>query len=258
MLLSITDIAAISDKVHWSGSDSFTACCIAHDDSSPSMSVTQNGEMLLLHCHAGCSQDELLAAAGIRIKEGVSIPVQRPTEGSKRRCLGKYAADLWNAAGGGVPFHAYAQKKRITHAFKARRGIASGSLIGQLVDCVLVPGYDWDGNFIGVECINREGTKQSFGKKGVLVLGNPEQAAVIHVCEGWATAWAIGHLFPKPYACIVSFGKGRLDSVAAEAEQRYDKNILIHVEGSDNRDVWDLWINGEGEKYAQRVTNARK
>ena len=257
MLLSITDVAAISDKVHWSGRDSFTARCLGHKDRKPSMTVTQNGEMLLLHCHAGCTQDELLDAAGMKAREGHIVPTPPRPKRTQVSSTKDYALKLYAEAGDGVAGQGYAITKRITHEFGARRGLASGFLIGKQADCILAPNRDWDNNLIGVECINPEGVKQTFGSKGILILGHPEGADIIHICEGWATAWAVGHLFPRPYACIVTFGKSRLRPVAVEARKRFNKNILIHADGSDNRDVWDLWTDGEGEEYARRVTNAK-
>jgi len=39
------------------------ACCPAHDDSRPSLSITfGNNTKPLFHCHAGCSQERVLAA----------------------------------------------------------------------------------------------------------------------------------------------------------------------------------------------------
>ena len=36
------------------------ACCPAHEDSNPSLSLTQAGDMTLVHCHAGCAQEEVI------------------------------------------------------------------------------------------------------------------------------------------------------------------------------------------------------
>ena len=54
-------IARVLDKGRRSG-DSWVACCPAHDDAIPSLSVTDNpdGGAPLVHCHAGCSQDAVL------------------------------------------------------------------------------------------------------------------------------------------------------------------------------------------------------
>ena len=47
---------------------SFTACCPAHNDKSPSLAVreTQDGR-ILLHCFGGCSVEEVLGAVGMEI-----------------------------------------------------------------------------------------------------------------------------------------------------------------------------------------------
>jgi hypothetical protein len=38
------------------------AKCPAHDDKTPSLSIRENDGKVLVHCHAGCSQDAVLAA----------------------------------------------------------------------------------------------------------------------------------------------------------------------------------------------------
>ncbi len=40
----------------------WTACCPAHDDKRASLSISEPEGKLLLHCHAGCSFEEILAA----------------------------------------------------------------------------------------------------------------------------------------------------------------------------------------------------
>ena len=40
---------------HWHGSYG-TACCPAHDDRSPSLSISERDGKLLVHCHTGCDQ----------------------------------------------------------------------------------------------------------------------------------------------------------------------------------------------------------
>ncbi|MER3481310.1 MAG: hypothetical protein C4327_12775, partial [Meiothermus sp.] len=36
--------------------------CPAHDDRHPSLSLTERNGRLLLHCHAGCTQQAVIAA----------------------------------------------------------------------------------------------------------------------------------------------------------------------------------------------------
>jgi len=45
------------------------ACCPAHEDRSPSLSVTEQADRILVHCHAGCSVDEVLSALGLARKD---------------------------------------------------------------------------------------------------------------------------------------------------------------------------------------------
>lgn len=40
---------------------SFLACCPAHEDRHASLSITQSGDRVLLKCHAGCTQESVIA-----------------------------------------------------------------------------------------------------------------------------------------------------------------------------------------------------
>lgn len=48
------------DKFRCVGQDRYVACCPAHDDENPSLSITQTQDKVLLHCFAGCDQMEVL------------------------------------------------------------------------------------------------------------------------------------------------------------------------------------------------------
>ncbi len=45
------------------------ALCPAHADMNPSLSIDVRNEKILVHCHAGCSQEAVLAALGIEAHE---------------------------------------------------------------------------------------------------------------------------------------------------------------------------------------------
>ena len=49
--------------------DQFTACCPAHEDSTPSLSITFQGERVLLHCHAGCAVENIVAEVGLTMQD---------------------------------------------------------------------------------------------------------------------------------------------------------------------------------------------
>jgi hypothetical protein len=46
-------------KDHWQ------ACCPAHDDTTPSLSITPTAETVLIYCHAGCTLEAITAALGM-------------------------------------------------------------------------------------------------------------------------------------------------------------------------------------------------
>ena len=46
--------------------DSYMACCPAHEDKSPSMRITERDGRILVHCMAGCTPDDIIAAIGLQ------------------------------------------------------------------------------------------------------------------------------------------------------------------------------------------------
>lgn len=47
-------------------SGGYVACCPAHKDKVPSLSVAQRGDKILVYCHAGCDRESILAAMSER------------------------------------------------------------------------------------------------------------------------------------------------------------------------------------------------
>lgn len=61
-------VAVHLDRARRTRDGHWTACCPAHDDRSPSLSITDGRERLLLHCFSGCTFEEVrdaLASRGI-------------------------------------------------------------------------------------------------------------------------------------------------------------------------------------------------
>ncbi len=58
------------DGVRERSDGQFTARCPAHEDRSPSLSVTEgrNGQVLV-HCFAGCSVDDICGAVGLEVSD---------------------------------------------------------------------------------------------------------------------------------------------------------------------------------------------
>lgn len=54
------------EKVRRSGQGSWLACCPAHDDKSPSLSIRETADgRVLVHCFAGCAVHEIVSAVGL-------------------------------------------------------------------------------------------------------------------------------------------------------------------------------------------------
>ncbi len=59
--LSASDIARSLQCSSRNGKG-WKACCPAHDDHNPSLSITERDGKILVHCHAGCSQESVISA----------------------------------------------------------------------------------------------------------------------------------------------------------------------------------------------------
>ena len=59
---TLSSIASGLKKVRWRGVYRFSACCPAHDDRSPSLSVSDSNGKILVRCFAGCTQEEVIGA----------------------------------------------------------------------------------------------------------------------------------------------------------------------------------------------------
>jgi len=57
------------EKVRRTGTRKWAACCPAHDDSGPSLSVKDDGDRLLVHCFAGCTASEVVEAMGLTLRD---------------------------------------------------------------------------------------------------------------------------------------------------------------------------------------------
>ena len=69
----MADLLALLEGVKPSGgrgnSAAWTARCPAHDDTSPSLSVTRGDDKWLVHCHRGCSVDDILDALHLKPRD---------------------------------------------------------------------------------------------------------------------------------------------------------------------------------------------
>ena len=76
------------DRCRQTGPESWTARCPAHEDRSPSLSIKQADDRILIHCHAGCSASDITAAVGLSLADLFDKPRQHhrgPVSNFKQR-----------------------------------------------------------------------------------------------------------------------------------------------------------------------------
>jgi hypothetical protein len=62
------------------------ARCPVHEDRKPSLSISEGGEgRTLLHCHAGCEMDDVLAGVGLDKTDLFITPIPWLSRGWRRR-----------------------------------------------------------------------------------------------------------------------------------------------------------------------------
>jgi putative DNA primase/helicase len=148
-----------------------------------------------------------------------------------------YGLSLWLSANKDDLYlgsHQYSISKRISWAAGAGRSVASGKVIGQESDCIIVPIRNIEtGKVQAVQCINELGHKQTFGgiKGGALILGNTlNKSTPWYVCEGWASAVSmVFHHQKGSGVCAVSFGKSNQQATAELIDQHHkpDNTVIL-------------------------------
>jgi DNA primase len=57
-------------KVRRSGNNQWMACCPAHQDKTPSLSITDKGDgRILINCYAGCGAEDVLDSIGMTFED---------------------------------------------------------------------------------------------------------------------------------------------------------------------------------------------
>lgn len=76
-------------------------CCPAHDDRTPSLSVTLGRKAILFHCFAGCSNEEVIAALdrhGVRSRDLFDGSSAVTADRQEKRAFNSNARRLWHSA----------------------------------------------------------------------------------------------------------------------------------------------------------------
>ncbi len=154
-------------------------------------------------------------------------------------CTGIYAKKLWlKAIWGNISTHPYAQAKGIDWDAGAKRGIASGRVVGRNADCIVVPIRDLQTDkAVAVQCINAGGEKQTFGSisgHGFICGNTLDKSMPWYVVEGWATGISMVFHHSNGNACCgVAFGKGNMGTVADVMNDIYQPREIKIAEERD-------------------------
>lgn len=68
--MDVTHVLSRLTRVRATGRQNWVACCPAHEDRTPSMTITETKDgRILLHCFAGCSTSEIVGALGLSLRD---------------------------------------------------------------------------------------------------------------------------------------------------------------------------------------------
>jgi DNA primase len=120
-------------KVRSEGQDRWRACCPAHDDGTPSLSIRELDDgRVLLYCHAHCKVEDVLGALGLQFSDlypdrllGHGLKGTRSRLVSARQALEIVAKESLLVA---VFAADQAQGKLLTEADRSRLMLAAGRI----------------------------------------------------------------------------------------------------------------------------------
>jgi len=204
--------------------------CPAHDDRTPSLSVSLGRHAILLHCFAGCANDEVIAALarrGVRPRElfdGSGGPL---LEQPRQEAADRNACRLWRGAGtlSGSPAEVYLTKRCLTQfssdlRFHPRTPLGPRGAVRFLPAMLAAVRTD-----LGVIAVHRtfldtrtarlasfDRPKRALGslRNGAVRLAGP-QAGRLGLAEGIETALSAMQLFGVP--CWATLGNERFGLV---------------------------------------------
>lgn len=67
--MNIYSLITYFDKARKLSETRYQACCPAHGDKTPSMSIYSDNGKILIHCFAGCSTESIMSAIGLPMSE---------------------------------------------------------------------------------------------------------------------------------------------------------------------------------------------
>lgn len=129
------------DKVRRTGPGTWQACCPAHDDRSPSLTIRETDDgRVLFHCFSGCAADDVLAAVGLTFSDvfpprdlgHLAKPERRPFPAADCLRAVAFEALVVSAAAAamvaGEPINAVDRERLILAASRIQAALTAGGL----------------------------------------------------------------------------------------------------------------------------------
>lgn len=69
VVVNVDELLQRLPKVKKAGPNKWMACCPAHEDRSPSLAIKETDGIILLHCFAGCSPEDVCGAIGVEMTD---------------------------------------------------------------------------------------------------------------------------------------------------------------------------------------------
>lgn len=218
------------DLLKETGAGTWMACCPAHDDRRPSLSIKDGDDRVLLHCFAGCPVEDITAAIGLEMRDLFNDsrrPIQRPrptvrkisAPTAENLSAAEAAAKQWERGEPADPLHGYLVSKDIGPNGARQSGVV-----------LLVPVMGADGEIQSLQRIMPDGTKRFTKggrmKGGRFVIGDLTDPERLVIAEGFATAASCYEATGLP--AVVAFNAGNLAPVAESIrEQLPDAQIVL-------------------------------
>lgn len=206
--LTFSQLLERFDQLSCSGDSQWTACCPAHPDSNPSLSIGVLDQRVVMHCHSGCCKFENICdaigtsqaeVASMRVSEDelerassdTFVPPTRVCRAIREPKVDPQAAKKWSRLA--ERFSGAATDdvcEELADSLDVRVDALRAIEIGWKADweCWTFPERDGDGRIIGISTRYRDGKKGFIkgGNRGLIFPASwqPSTGSTVFVVEG--------------------------------------------------------------------------
>ena len=234
--MTAEQIAHRLEKPKHKAGGGWMACCPAHADSNPSLSIDDGDKGVLVNCLAGCSQEAVVSALQVigawsssskpsNVDHGANLEAKEQRQRDEQRkhaeCRERSAA-IWNSATPAPAEHPYLLQKNVKpYGLKLHK------------EALVVPVRNSQG-LVGLQFIKTDGSKiflTGTDKKGGCHVIGSRPESILYLAEGYATAATIHEATGQPVA--VCFDCGNLTAVALAMRSELPETRIVTCADND-------------------------